>query len=171
MSMIFRFTMLSDENDNFVRDYEVEYDMPLADFHNFICSDLKYDASQMASFFTSNREWEKLREYTLFDMGDDGAADEQSPLPMDGVILSNIIHNNNDRLIYIFDFLNERGMYLELMETHKKPADGKYPRCVISEGAAPGQFESDATQQQGSIFDDVMEEFNDFDGDDSYDDE
>ena len=29
MSMIFRFRMLSDENDNFVRDYEVPYDMTL----------------------------------------------------------------------------------------------------------------------------------------------
>ena len=27
MSMVFRFRMLSDENDNFVRDYEVPYDM------------------------------------------------------------------------------------------------------------------------------------------------
>ena len=29
MSMVFRFRMLSDENDNFVRDYEVPYDMTL----------------------------------------------------------------------------------------------------------------------------------------------
>ena len=36
MSMVFRFRMLSDENDNFVRDYEVPYDMTLLDFHNFI---------------------------------------------------------------------------------------------------------------------------------------
>ena len=29
MSMVFRFRMLSDENDNFVRDYEVPYDLSL----------------------------------------------------------------------------------------------------------------------------------------------
>ena len=32
MSMVFRFRMLSDENDNFVRDYEALYDMTLLDF-------------------------------------------------------------------------------------------------------------------------------------------
>ena len=35
MSMVFRFRMLSDENDNFVRDYEAMYDMTLLDFHDF----------------------------------------------------------------------------------------------------------------------------------------
>ena len=30
MSMVFRFRMLSDENDNFVRDYEVLYDTTLS---------------------------------------------------------------------------------------------------------------------------------------------
>ena len=41
--MVFRFRMLSDENDRFVRDYEVMYDMTLLDFHNFILSSLEYE--------------------------------------------------------------------------------------------------------------------------------
>ena len=32
MSMVFRFRMLSDENDNFVRDYEAMYDTTLLEF-------------------------------------------------------------------------------------------------------------------------------------------
>ena len=40
MSMVFRFRMLSDENDNFVRDYEAMYDMTLLDFHDFIIHSL-----------------------------------------------------------------------------------------------------------------------------------
>ncbi len=51
MSMVFRFRMLSDENDNFVRDYEVLYDTTLLDFHNFILRSLEYEDC-MASFFT-----------------------------------------------------------------------------------------------------------------------
>ena len=53
MSMVFRFRMLSDENDNFVRDYEVPYDMTLLDFHNFILRSLEYEEC-MASFFTAD---------------------------------------------------------------------------------------------------------------------
>ena len=42
MSMVFQFRMLSDENDHFVRDYEVMYDMNLLDFHRFILRSLGY---------------------------------------------------------------------------------------------------------------------------------
>ena len=51
--MVFRFRMLSDENDNFVRDYEVLYDTTLLDFHNFILRSLEYEDC-MASFFTAD---------------------------------------------------------------------------------------------------------------------
>ena len=37
MSMVFKFRMLSDENDNFVRDLEVPYDMTLRGFTNSSC--------------------------------------------------------------------------------------------------------------------------------------
>ena len=40
MSMVFKFRMLSDENDRFVRDYEVMYDMSLIEFEEFIREDL-----------------------------------------------------------------------------------------------------------------------------------
>ena len=43
MSMVFRFRMLSDENDNFVRDYEVLYDTTLLEFHDFILRSLEYE--------------------------------------------------------------------------------------------------------------------------------
>ena len=71
MSMVFRFRMLSDENDNFVRDYEVLYDTTLLEFHDFILRSLEYEEC-MASFFTADDRWEKLRGYERMDM-DDGA--------------------------------------------------------------------------------------------------
>ena len=65
--MVFRFRMLSDENDNFVRDYEVPYDMTLLDFHNFILRSLEYEEC-MASFFTADERWEKPVSYTHLKM-------------------------------------------------------------------------------------------------------
>ena len=63
MSMIFRFRMLSDENDNFVRDYEVPYDMTLLDFHRFLLESLEYEEC-MTSFFTADERWEKPGSWT-----------------------------------------------------------------------------------------------------------
>ena len=76
--MILRFRMLSDENDNFVRDFEVEPMMKLSEFHNFIIRSLGYDDC-MASFFTADDEWQRCREFTLMDMGDTGYEGEDAP--------------------------------------------------------------------------------------------
>ena len=57
MSMVFRFRMLSDENDRFVRDYEIMYDATLLDFHEFLLEALEYEPC-MASFFTADNRWE-----------------------------------------------------------------------------------------------------------------
>ena len=78
--MILKFRMLSDENDNFVRDFEVSHEMTLADFHNFIIESLGYDQC-MASFFVADNHWNRLREFTLMDMGD-GEMMEEAPMSM-----------------------------------------------------------------------------------------
>ena len=108
--MIFRFRMLSDENDNFVRDYEVPYDMTLLDFHRFLLESLEYEEC-MTSFFTADERWEKLGEFTLMDMGEDSPG---APRPMESVTLGQIIHNLRDRLIYLFDMFGDRAYFLEL---------------------------------------------------------
>ena len=118
--MIFKFRMLSDESDVFVRDYEVRYDMNLLEFNDFICQDLHYDNSGMTSFFLSDGQWRKVREFTLMDMGEGMGGfhdtDEEAPMAMEQVVLGQLIHNNHDRLIWLFDMFADRAYYLELIE-------------------------------------------------------
>ena len=75
--MILKFRMLSDENDNFVRDFEVDPMMKLSEFHDFIIKSIGYDDC-MASFFTADEEWQRCREFTLMDMGDTGYEGEKT---------------------------------------------------------------------------------------------
>lgn len=167
--MVFRFRMLSDENDNFVRDYEVLYDTTLLDFHRFILESLEYEPC-MASFFTADERWEKKREFTSVDMG---AGGEEGPEAMENVTLGQIIHNNRDRLIYLFDLFGDRAYFLELTGTYEADAKARYPREIFAQADAPDQYDPSKTAAagDGSIFDDAMSEFSDFEGDDSYDDE
>lgn len=169
MSMVFRFRMLSDENDNFVRDYEVLYDMTLLDFHHFILCSLEYEEC-MASFFTADERWEKLREFTLMDM-DDGS--EGAPVAMERITLGQIIHNNRDRLIYLFDMFGDRAYFLELTGTYESQDGTSYPREIYAQADAPDQYDPSkvVAEGEGSIFNEVMGEFNDFEGNDDYDDE
>lgn len=164
MSMIFKFRMLSDENDHFVRDLEVPYDMTLRDFHEFIVGSLGYDAC-MASFFMADEQWGRLQEYTLFDMGD------SKSVPMERVLLGQLILRNRERLIYLFDQLNNRALYIELTEAKKPEAGMPYPRVAFEHAPAPDQYDPAANEDEGSIFEQMMDDFGDFEGDDDYDDE
>lgn len=173
MSMVFRFRMLSDENDNFVRDYEVLYDTTLLDFHHFILETLEYEPC-MASFFTADALWEKQREFTLMEMGD-GESGEM-PQSMEEVTLRQILHHIRDRLIYLFDMFGDRAYYLELTGVYKAEKGAVYPREIFARDEVPDQYDPSKTRStedvaNGSIFDQMMDEFNDFEGDDNYDDE
>ena len=102
---------------------------------------------------------------------DDGS--EGAPAAMESVTLGQIIHNNRDRLIYLFDMFGDRAYFLELTGAYEMPKDGSYPREIYARADAPDQYDPSktATAGEGSIFDEVMGEFNDFEGDDNYDDE
>lgn len=166
--MIFRFRMLSDENDRFVRDYEVRYDMTLLEFHRFLLEALEYEEC-MASFFTADDRWEKLREFTLMDMGDGG----DGPEMMERVTLGQIMHRRRDRLIYLFDLFGDRAYYLELTGACEADPAAVYPREIYAEEEVPDQYDprKNVVSDEGSAFDEMMEGFSDFEGDDNYDDE
>ena len=99
------------------------------------------------------------------DMGENGGLDseELAPQPMSSVSLGQLIHENRDRLIYLFDMFSDRAYYLELVEAKKQEHDVKYPRVVLSVAQPANQFDSQDTDSQcGSIFDEAMAEFDDF---------
>ena len=171
MSMVFRFRMLSDENDNFVRDFEIMASSTLLELHEFIIAMLGYDPC-MASFFTADDRWERTKEFTFMDMGMGvGDGGFGTPEPMASARLENVLTLLHDRLIYLFDPFNERAYYMELIEA-KEPQDGmKYPRLQFEHSPAPDQYDPEATEESGSIFEEMMSDYNEFDGDDGYDDE
>lgn len=168
--MILKFRMLSDENDNFVRDFEVMPDMTLAAFHDFIIKSVGYDDC-MASFFTADDYWNRQREFTLMDMGD-GMGGEDAPIPMSDITLAELVVADCHRLIYQFDMIADRAFYLELVNAAQPNNSLEYPRVAFENAPVPDQYDPDAvSSDEGSIFDEMMGEFGEFDGDDSYDDE
>lgn len=164
--MIFEIRMICGEDDDFIRDYEVPYHTTLLEFDTFICKDLGYDEMHMSSFFASNERWEQEQEFTLMDMGEGG------PIPMEKATLGQLLHQNNDRLIYVFDTFSERVMFLELMGAGKGKENTSYPRVSFSQGEPPAQFDfklDDNTDE--AIFEEAMDDYFDFGGDDFYDDD
>jgi hypothetical protein len=132
MSMVYKFVVLSDEDESFVREFEFLDSHTLLDFHHLIQDELEFDKSQMASFFLATENWEKEEEFTLFDMGTGSST-------MEVAILEEIIFKKNQKLLYVFDFFNERALFVEYTGETKEVAGREYPLCTNSKGLPPKQ--------------------------------
>ncbi|MFI3315755.1 MAG: hypothetical protein R3Y04_08875, partial [Rikenellaceae bacterium] len=144
----------------------------IKDFHQLICDDIDYDSQEMCSMFLCDERWMKLREFTLFDMGlqeSDVVDDEDSmPLSMDSVLLGNIAQKKFTKMLFVFDIFEDRAFFLELLEAKEPEVGVEYPRVMLSNGDAPNQFDASKNRANKSIFEEAMDDFNDFEGDDDY---
>ena len=57
--MIYRFTIISDEVDDFVREIQIDPEATFYDFHEAILKSVGYANDQMTSFFICDDDWEK----------------------------------------------------------------------------------------------------------------
>lgn len=131
--MVYKFIVLSDEDDSFVREFEFLDTHTLLDFHNALQNELEFDKSQMASFFIVTDSWEREEEFTLFDMGG-------GPATMESAVLEEVIYRKNQKLFYLFDMFNERGLLVEFVgETEEDENSSDLPACTNAKGVAPRQ--------------------------------
>ena len=72
--MLFRFTIISDEVDEFLREIKIDADSTFLDFCEAILASCNYEDDQVTSFYITNDEWEKQCEITREDMGQNLAA-------------------------------------------------------------------------------------------------
>ena len=161
--MVYRFLLLSDEVDNFKREIQISSQATFLDFHKEILKSTGYDADQLYSFFICGEDWSKHTEVTLIEM--DTSSDEDCYV-MDVTLLEELIEEERQKLLFVFDQLNERVIFIELCEiiTGKDLRD---PLCTKSVGKAPSQM-VDFDITTNDISSDLDESFY---GDDAYNDE
>jgi hypothetical protein len=130
--MVYKFVVLSDEDESFVREFDFLESHSLIDFHTLIQEELEFDKSQMASFYLATDNWEKEEEFTLFDMGTGSST-------MEDAVLEDVIFRKNQKLLYVFDFFNERALFIEYTGESKEIDGREYPVCTNSKGVPPKQ--------------------------------
>lgn len=133
--MIFRFLILSDEVDNFRREIQIDASATFFDFYKAILACTGFSDTEMASFFLCNDNWRKQQEITLIEM--DSYSDEDTFI-MEESLLDEFLEDEKQKLMFVFDYLNERALYIELAEiiTGKEL---RTPKCTLSIGDAPPQ--------------------------------
>ncbi|MDR2817000.1 MAG: hypothetical protein LBB62_09915 [Proteiniphilum sp.] len=134
--MIFKFLILSDEVDNFKREIKIDADATFQDLYNAIIKATGFSDKEMASFFLCDDKWRKKQEITLVEM--DTYSDEDSYI-MEECILSDYLEDEKQKLMFVFDYFNERALFIELSELIPGKSL-KSPACTLSEGEAPEQI-------------------------------
>ncbi|MDR1182040.1 MAG: plasmid pRiA4b ORF-3 family protein [Bacteroidales bacterium] len=140
---IYKFRLLFDEVEDFVRDYEISAGQTFKEFHDIIVRTITgLGKQELASFYICDRRWEKKIEITLIDMDTDediNASDEEniSKMIMSDSVLSDFIDDPHQRLIYEYDFFNVKTFYIELLKTTEVKTRKKYPRCIHHAGEIP----------------------------------
>lgn len=161
--MVYRFTIISDEVDNFRREIQIDSDATFLDFHNAILKSVGYPNDQMTSFFVCDDNWEKETEVTLEDM--DTSSDVDSWI-MEETPLSELLEEEKQHLLYIFDPLADRAFFIELTEiiTGKNLDEAV---CTKQTGEAPQQLldfdQLMAAQVSTTALDDSFSDDEDFD--------
>ena len=87
----------------------------------------------MASFYLSDKEWNQGEEISLFDLGDIGETNRL----MSDVLMESEINNDNNRIIYVYDFLNLWTFLIELVEIVELNSGVNYPNLIFSKGQIP----------------------------------
>ena len=146
--MVYKFRIISDEVDDFLREIKIDSDASFYDLHEFfICDD----------------DWEKEIEITLEDMGT--GSSEEDTFVMKDTRLSELLEDEKQKLIYVFDPLTERVFFIELSEiiTGK---DLEHAVCSRKEGNPPKQTVDFDEQMKADSSLDLDENFY---GDQEYD--
>ena len=159
--MIYKFRMISGDEKAFLRDYEIDSNQTFLDLHKIIQENLKYDSTQLASFFLADDSWNKGLELTLIDMDNDGGL---AAIPMDSVKVREIIKERKERLLYVYDLFTDNSFFIELMDIFPPDCTVSYPVCTASIGEPPLQS-SEQTDSSIPVNDDyaVDDLFDDFD--------
>jgi hypothetical protein len=137
--MVYKFTLLSDEIDDFVRVIKIDPEATFLDLHNAILDSVNYEKNLMTTFFMCSDSWEKQQEITLVEM-DSGS--EYDNLVMEDTKLEELFTDEKQKLLYVFDMISDRAFFMELTEIIPGKTVDK-PVCVVSEGKAPLQMLSD----------------------------
>lgn len=134
--MVYRFKMVSDEVPNFSREIEIDSENTFLQLRNVILESVDFTKDELDSFFLCDEDWQKEEEITLEDMGD--SSSDRDIWLMDNTPLNELIEDEGQRLIFVFDYLTERSFFLELKEIipSRHLVD---PVCTLKRGKGPRQ--------------------------------
>ncbi|MCL2511520.1 MAG: plasmid pRiA4b ORF-3 family protein [Bacteroidales bacterium] len=182
---VYIFRVLAEDEESFLREIALSEDNTLLDFHNTLTKSMRLDDKQLASFYLTNKQWEKQKEFTLMDMDvEDYTAEKQNddmiPIEvMSNVHIGDIVEDPKQRMLYEYGFFQPSLFFISLINTEEADDNTAFPKILQMEGNIDiEQMAMFGDKMEDELLEDLMEEGYDeddfdgfgFEGDDLYDD-
>lgn len=155
-----------DIQEDVIRTIQVEDNINLENLHQIIAKSFGFKGHEMASFYKADEDWNQGEEIPLFNMAEAG-----EDISMENCILNEILSKKNDKLIYVYDFLNLWTFYVEVLEISEEEKTD-LPITILSVGEVPEKapekhfvaesFEDDFDEFGDDIIDEEFDSFDDF---------
>jgi hypothetical protein len=129
---ILKIRIVLDHEEQVFRDIEIENEGSMEDLHEAILASFNIPNDQMASFYESDEHWEKGPEIALMDMG---TSEEPVKLMAESSIADTL--QERSRLLYVYDFLNLRIFYVEVIAMGTHDSSKEYPQLIMALGDLP----------------------------------
>ena len=133
--MVFKFRIISDKVENFALHIDADAKNTFFELHEAIQDECKYDPSELATFFLADEEWDKGIEIPMFGSK---SLKINSVVNMKNATLGDYLKEKEDKLIYIFDVINQKSLYIELNEIVMEKKLNT-PMVTFNRGLAPLQ--------------------------------
>ena len=76
----YRFRLLAEDQDEFLRDIDILANQTFEDFHRALIAMFNLNSEELASFYICDNKWRRIKELTLIDMGHDEDFDDEDML-------------------------------------------------------------------------------------------
>ncbi len=159
--IIYRFKTSFEDHDGFLREIELRADQTFEDFHQAILGNLGLDPGMLASFYICDHRFRKLKEIQLVDMnpqeppgeepdeGEEPPENKNNTLLMHECILKDYIDDPHQRLMFVYDYLNQWTFYIELIKINPADKSQTYPRFSRTLGPVPQELVATPKQMPG----------------------
>jgi len=154
--MIYKVRVIADLEEDVARDIAIRSSANLEDLHNTIINAFGFDGSEMASFYKADNEWNQGDEIPLYDVSEEPTGDKNT---MKDFLLADLFTQQEDKLIYVYDFFAMWTFLVELIEITSYSNEQDLPKILYSLGSLPSEapekhFEGQKIKEGFDMFDD-----------------
>jgi hypothetical protein len=157
---MYKIRVILDTKEDVIRTILVDNTINLEILHKTIAASFGFKGQEMASFYNADEEWNQGEEIPLFNMAEAGEG-----ISMQTCILNDTLPAENNKLIYVYDFLNMWTFYVDVVEISSE-VKNDLPKTILSVGEIPKEApekEFIADNLEDSFKDEDDDEFDPFD--------